>query len=91
MNAPVLKTGGLVRVSGVRISPSPHIMEKNEKELFNIPQDKNILNVDAQKELIDYTMKKSIGYSLKIFLVVFPIMIIFVLSILYFVFHFARG
>lgn len=57
----------------------------NNKDLLG---PKSVLNVEAQKELINHTFKESRKNIMKIFLTVFPIMIGFIvlmiLTILYF-------
>jgi len=59
---------------------------ENYKDLMG---EKSMLNVDAQKELIDHTIAASTRNALKIFAIVFPVMIIFILGTLFTVFYFA--
>lgn len=63
-------------------------MDKND--FSKIPTDKNLLNIEAQKELIDYTFKKSQSYMLKTFLIVFPTILIFIGIIFLFIFKYIR-
>jgi hypothetical protein len=58
---------------------------ENYKDLLG---EKSMLNVEAQKELIDHTIEASTKNALKIFAIVFPIMIIFILGTLFAVFYF---
>lgn len=45
---------------------------------------RSVLNVDAQKELIDFTIKKNV----KMMMIIFPVVMIFMLGIMYVVFTF---
>jgi hypothetical protein len=56
-------------------------MEQNQER-------KTILDVEGQKEIIDYSIKKSMSYVLKIFLIVFPIIIISAGLMVYIAFKF---
>lgn len=49
---------------------------------------KSMLNVEAQKELIDHAIEKSTKMSLKIFLIIFPVMIVTILLVVGVVFYF---
>jgi hypothetical protein len=60
-----------------------------DKNFLDIPGNKNVLNVEAQKELIDYTMKKSATFALKIFAIVLPVTLLLILGVFYFVFYIA--
>ncbi len=57
----------------------------NNKDLLG---PKSVLNIEAQKELINHTFKESRKNMMKIFLAIFPIMmgfvLLMVLTILYF-------
>ncbi len=53
----------------------------------NLMNRNSVLNVEAQKELIDHTIKASTRNALKIFFIIFPVMIIFIFSILFGVFY----
>lgn len=57
-----------------------------DKELMS---NKSMLNLEAQKELVDHTIKASTKNALKIFAIVFPTMIVFILGTLFAVFYFA--
>ncbi|HRH21574.1 MAG TPA: hypothetical protein PLJ58_00055 [bacterium] len=48
---------------------------------------RSVLNVDAQKELIDFTIKK----NMKMMLIAFPVVMIFMLGIIYVVFTFVMN
>jgi len=45
---------------------------------------RSVLNVDAQKELIDFTIKK----NMKMMMIIFPVIMVFMLGIMYVVFTF---
>jgi hypothetical protein len=59
---------------------------ENEKDLLGR---KSILNVEAQKELIDHTIAASTKNALKIFAIVFPTMLVFIIGTLFAVFYLA--
>jgi|GEM_PF-3597506 hypothetical protein len=56
----------------------------NNKDNHGLMSDRSVLNVDAQKELIDFTIKKNI----KMMLVMFPIVAGFMLGLMYVIFKF---
>lgn len=63
---------------------------QNDSQQVNVSLNNELLSVEAQKQIIDHTMKKSFRYAMKTFAIVFPVMIILVLGILYFVLHVVR-
>jgi hypothetical protein len=63
-------------------------MNEDKNLTDNLMSSKSMLNVDAQKELIDHAIEKSTKMSLKIFLIVFPVMIVTILLVLGVVFYF---
>jgi type VI protein secretion system component VasF len=52
---------------------------------------KSMLNVDAQKELIDHTLEASRKNAIKIFLTIFPIMLLTIFLIVGGILYFARS
>jgi hypothetical protein len=48
---------------------------------------RSVLNVDAQKELIDFTIKK----NMKMMLIAFPVVMVFMLGVMYVVFTFVMN
>lgn len=56
----------------------------NNKDNHGLMSDRSVLNVDAQKELIDFTIKKNI----KMMLVMFPIVAGFMLGLMYVILKF---
>jgi hypothetical protein len=53
----------------------------------NLMNRNSVLNVEAQKELVDHTIRASTRNALKIFFIIFPTMIVFILIILFGVFY----
>lgn len=58
--------------------------EKNDFKKNDFLGPKSILNLDAQKELIDHAFKQSRKNMLKIFLILFPSIIIMVVLMVIF-------
>jgi hypothetical protein len=52
---------------------------------------KSMLNVEAQKELIDHTMEASRKNAIKIFLTIFPVMLVTIFLIVGGILYFARS
>lgn len=57
-------------------------METNKNK--GLIDERSVLNVDAQKELIDFTIKK----NMKMMLVMFPIVSAFMLALMYVIWKF---
>lgn len=61
-----------------------------EKDLFNTESSKSILNVDAQKELMDHALKNSFKLIIKMFLIIVPAMLVIVFGFIYVLTHLLR-
>ena len=62
-------------------------MEINNKQkgVFDVEGSKSVLNVDAQKELMEHNMKLAMKYMVIMLLVMLPLMALFVLGLFYFI------
>lgn len=58
---------------------------ENNKNAFNVDPNKSVLNVEAQKELINHSFNQSFKLMLKMFLIIVPVMLIFVFGGIYLV------
>ncbi len=53
-----------------------------------ISPEKSILNVEAQKELVTHQAKTMFRYSMLTMLIIFPVIMITILGMIYFIFRF---
>jgi hypothetical protein len=63
---------------------------QNDKKMEDLMGDKSVLNIEAQKELFDHNLKSATNNALKIFFIIFPIMLIVILGIVFGTIYFAR-
>lgn len=56
---------------------------KNENLQNDLMGDKSVLNVEAQKELFAHNLELATRNSLKIFLIMFPVMLITIFGIVF--------
>ncbi len=65
-------------------------MENKDKGSDNLVGRESVLNVEGQKELIDYQIKATQRLILRIYFVVFPLVFFFVGGMIFILFKFLR-
>ena len=63
-------------------------MEKENAKSDNLTGRDSVLNVEAQKELIDYRMKVTQKFVLKTYLIIFPLVLLLVAGVIFLTTHF---